>query len=234
MGNPALAMLAMKMGPDVIGGVTSSVQARKASNTLKEKEELMKKIMDTRQDIPNPMDNYQDLSGMITNPYANLSVATKAAEMQAEEADISLANTLDTMRATGAGAGGATALAQAAAKSKEGVAASIETQEASNARLKAQGEQAANQAMMQEKQRMQTTADASQKWMFGQTEAREDEQIQFAEKQADRAWSEKWQYKNQARGYWDSAGDTLSSSGISTYGQAMGVDPSIVGQFIGG
>ena len=34
--------------------------------------------------------------------------------MQAEEADIALANTLDTLRATGASAGGATALAQAA------------------------------------------------------------------------------------------------------------------------
>jgi len=61
---------------------------------------------------------------MISNPYANLSVATKAAEMQAEEADISLANTLDTIRQTGMGAGGATALAQAAAKSKSEVSAS--------------------------------------------------------------------------------------------------------------
>jgi hypothetical protein len=51
---------------------------------------------------------------MITNPYENLGVATQAAEFQAEQADIALANTLDTLLATGAGAGGATALAQAA------------------------------------------------------------------------------------------------------------------------
>jgi hypothetical protein len=62
----------------------------------------------------------KDLSGMINNPYANLGVATQAAEMQAEEADIALANTLDTLRATGASAGGATALAQAALQSKKG------------------------------------------------------------------------------------------------------------------
>lgn len=60
-----------------------------------------------------------DLSGMASNAYSNLSVATQAAEMQAEEADIALANTLDTLRATGSSAGGATALAQAALQSKK-------------------------------------------------------------------------------------------------------------------
>jgi len=68
----------------------------------------------------------------MSNPMANLSVATQAAEMQIEEADISLANTLDTIRATGGGAGGATALAQAALQSKKGVTASIESQEKAN------------------------------------------------------------------------------------------------------
>ena len=58
------------------------------------------------------------------------------AEMQIEEADIALANTLDTLRATGAGAGGATALAQAALQSKKGVAASIEQQESQNEKLR--------------------------------------------------------------------------------------------------
>lgn len=79
----------------------------------------------------------------IVNPYENIAVATQAAEMQAEQADIALANTLDTLRATGAGAGGATALAQAALQSKQGVSASIEQQEVNNEKLKAQGEQMA-------------------------------------------------------------------------------------------
>ena len=82
-----------------------------------------------------------DLSSQITNPFNNLQVSTAAAEMQAEEADIALANTLDTLEMTGASAGGATALAMAALKSKKGVAASIEEQEAKNAQLRAQGEQ---------------------------------------------------------------------------------------------
>ena len=61
-----------------------------------------------------------------------------------EQSDQALANTLDTLRSTGASAGGATALANAALKSKQGVAASIEKQEVNNAQLKAQGQQQIN------------------------------------------------------------------------------------------
>ena len=63
-------------------------------------------LIDNRQEIVNPYDEIQDLSGMLSNPMANLGVATQAAEMQIEQTDIALANTLDTIRATGGGAGG--------------------------------------------------------------------------------------------------------------------------------
>jgi len=86
------------------------------------------------------LENLENNRQTLTNPYANLGVATQAAEMQIEQTDIALANTLDTIRATGGGAGGATALAQAALQSKKGVAASIESQEAQNEQLRAQGE----------------------------------------------------------------------------------------------
>ena len=62
----------------------------------------------------------KDLSGQMSNPFGNLGVATQAAEIQMEQSDIALANTLDTLRSTGASAGGATALAQAALQSKKG------------------------------------------------------------------------------------------------------------------
>jgi hypothetical protein len=65
---------------------------------------------------------------MMSNPMANLSVATQATEMQIEQTDQALANTLDTLRQTGGGAGSATALAQAALESKKNVAADIEAQ----------------------------------------------------------------------------------------------------------
>ena len=99
-----------------------------------------------------------DFGADFENPAANLQVATQANVMAAEQADISLASTLDTLRATGASAGGATALARAAAQSKRGVSAQIEQQEARNAQLRAQGElQAAKIRQDAEKLQYQAT-----------------------------------------------------------------------------
>jgi len=168
--------------------------------------------MDNRQEIFDPMRSISDTSGMISNPYANLGVATQAAEMQAEEADLALANTLDIIRTSGMGAGGATALAQAAAKSKAGVSASIEQQEANNQKLKAQGE--ANQQAMQqaEKIRLQQADQAADRWMFEQAEAREDEQIGLLEKQSDRAFREQYFYKNKADQSWSNFGTAAGNT----------------------
>ena len=98
----------------------------------------------------------KDLSAMMSNPFQSIGVATQAAEMQAEEADLALANTLDTLRSSGASAGGATALAQAALRSKKGVSANLEQQEAQNEKLKAQGEQELQRAKVSEKSRIQS------------------------------------------------------------------------------
>ena len=109
-------------------------QANKAKNAIEGPggyQEKLENLERNRQELVNPY-------ATISNPYANLQVATKAAEMQAEQSDIALANTLDTLRQTGAG--GATALAQAALKSKQGISASIQQQEAQNQRLQAQGQ----------------------------------------------------------------------------------------------
>ena len=138
---------------------------------------------------------------MISNPYASLGVATQAAEMQAEEADISLANTLDTIRATGASAGGATALAQAALKAKKGVSASIEQQEAANEKLRAQGQSQMEQLQMREAQRIQgiqisegqrvQSAEAAGKaFMFNAQEQREVAKMNRVAGLADRAYQE--------------------------------------------
>ena len=76
----------------------------------------------------------------LTNTMNNLQVSTSAAEMQAQEADQSLAASQDLAAQAGTGAGGATALAAAAAKSKQGVASSIDQQVKSNEQLRARGE----------------------------------------------------------------------------------------------
>jgi hypothetical protein len=93
--------------------------------------------------------------------------------MQIEQTDIALANTLDTIRATGGAAGGATALAQAALQSKKGVAASIEAQESKNEVLKAQGEQQLQQLTMSEQQRVQQADAAGRAFVYGEQENRD-------------------------------------------------------------
>ena len=172
------------MIPAIIGGAASiagglfgasSARQREAA-ARRERKRLTQKLEQleaNRQDIINPYEGVQDLSSFISNPFANLSVATGAAEIKIEEADISLANTLDTMRATGASAGGATALAQAALRSKKGVAASIEAQEKSNEDKRAQGEQTMEQRQLAEQNRLQQADVAGEKFVFGETEKRQ-------------------------------------------------------------
>lgn len=150
--------------------VTAANQARednirdkgKGVDARKVREQQLKDLVAARQAIINPNDQLENQFANMTNQYAgmtdqfagltnqfagmsnemaNLGVATQAAEFQAEEADIALANTLDNMRASGAGAGGATALAQAALQSKRGISADLQKQEAANQKSAAQGAQ---------------------------------------------------------------------------------------------
>lgn len=171
----AFTAIAAGIGAAVSLG-TSIDSMSKASAARRQARDInlqIQNLENNRQPITNPYENISDLSGMINNPFANLQVATKAAEMQARETDISLASTLDALRATGAGAGGATALAQAAARSKQGISASIEQQEAKNAQLRAQGEAQANQMRIAEAQRLQQAQVAGEQFVFSATEQRE-------------------------------------------------------------
>lgn len=169
------------IGGSLISGLMGASSARHAEREASmEKSRLKRKLEnleENRQEIINPYEGISDLSSYISNPFANLGVATKAAEIQIEESDIALATTLDTLRATGASAGGATALAQAALRSKRGVAASIEQQEASNERLKAQGEQTMQQRLASEQMRLQQADVAGEQFMFGARENREMQEL---------------------------------------------------------
>jgi len=171
-------------GASIVGGLIGSNSAKKAARAAAREKRRLQKKLDTleanRQEIINPYQGFENLTSTMSNPFANLGVATQAAEMQAEEADISLANTLDTLRATGASAGGATALAQAALRSKKGISASIEQQEAQNEKLKAQGEQQLQQQKVAEERRMQQAGAAGKQFVFGATEQREQQQLDRA------------------------------------------------------
>ena len=137
-----------------IGGLFQGFGARRAARRARRRARKLQRDLNrleaNRQEIIDPSRNIVDRSGLISNTMGNLQVSTQAAEFQAEEADLSLASTLDTLRATGAGSGGATALAQAALRSKAGISATIEQQEVQNARLRAQGAQQAQAARLAE------------------------------------------------------------------------------------
>jgi len=168
-------------GGALIGGIISSSsarkQARRAEAQARRLNAKLENLEANRQEIINPFEGVQDLSNMLSNPFATLGVATQAAEMKIEQADISLANTLDTIRSTGASAGGATALAQAALQSKKGVAASIEQQEAQNEKMRVQGEQTLQRQQMSEQQRLQQADVSGRQFVFGQQEQREMQQL---------------------------------------------------------
>ena len=165
----------------VIGGIFGSSRARREARRREAQaralESKLNELEANRQEIIDPYENVTDLSAMLSNPFANLSVATQATEMQMEQTDIALANTLDTIRATGGGAGGATALAQAALQSKKGIAASIEAQEAANDKQRAQGEATLQQQRMAEAQRQQQADVSGAQFTFQQQEAREMQQL---------------------------------------------------------
>ena len=90
-----------------------------------------------------------------------------------EQTDQALANTLDTLRATGASAGGATALAQAALQAKKGIAADIERQEVNNEQQRAAGEQRLQSQQMAEAQRIQQAGVQGDLFQFQEREIRE-------------------------------------------------------------
>lgn len=172
----------------VIGGAISIANGIMGSSSARRREEAaaderrrltskLNSLERNRQAIINPYEGVTDLSDMISNPFANLSIATGAAEMQIEEADISLANTLDTIRQTGGGAGSATALAQAALKSKKGVTASIEAQEKQNEDKRAAGQQQMEQRQMIEAQRLQQAEVSGEQFMFSTREGRQMQQL---------------------------------------------------------
>jgi len=187
----------------VVGSVFGSISANgRAKRAAAEKLRLtgeLDALESARQPVINPYAGVTDLSSMVNDlsgltsaTSMNLSVATGAAEMQAEQTDIALANTLDTLRATGASAGGATALARMALESKKGVSAGIQQQEANNNQMmeqsRVQGEvrlqnirlaeaQRVQGGLMAEAGRMQEVDVSGKKYEYEERERRETEEM---------------------------------------------------------
>lgn len=226
-------------------GMGSANRARRAAaRAAKARAKELNRLEKTRQAIINPYEGVKDisalasdLSGMVSNPYESLGVATKAAEFQAEQADISLANTLDTLQQTGAGAGGATALAQAALQSKKEISASIEQQESENQKLRAQGEQNLQQMKMAEAQRIQNiqmseaqrvqgAEVAGKQFMFDTREGREIAQMNRVAGQEQQAQAQQMQARadqmGALTGMISGVGSIVQSVGAARYAKATG------------
>ena len=165
----AIVVVATAVVATAVTGIVASEEAkddaRGARNEQTRQQRKIDQLIEDRKEIQNPFSGVTSLSYLATdttknmgNTYASLGVATGAAEIQMEQTDMALANTLDTLRQTGASAGGATALAQAALQSKKGVAANIEQQELTNDKLRAQGEEKLQMTKMAEQQRLQSIA----------------------------------------------------------------------------
>lgn len=167
----------LKMASGIFGARQAKREAAKREAEARKLQDKLNRLEMNRQEIINPYENVENLSGMLSNPFADLSVATGAAEMQAEQSDQALANTLDTIRETGGGAGSATALAQAALQAKKGVAANIESQEAANEKQRAAGEQTLQQQKLAEEKRIQQADVSGKEFVFAETEKREMQQL---------------------------------------------------------
>jgi len=222
MGAQFLAMA----GAQVVGGLITAYQTNRVA---KEQERLARGLQSeldaleaNRQEIIDPSRNIVDRSGMIQNQMANLQVATQAAEFQAEEADVALANTLATARQTGLGAGGATALAQAALRSKRDISSSIEQQEARNILLRAQGAQTAEQRRLSEGSRVDTARMAGEQFMFAAREAREVAKLDRTSNLLDQANARAMANKQASQAALAGAIGAAAGAGIGT---ALGMGP---------
>ena len=237
----AAASLIVSAGTAIGASSKAKKNAREAGREKKALEAEITRKENSRQTIINPYSGFKDisalagdLSSLISNPYENLGVATQAAEIQMEQTDIALANTLDTLRASGASAGGATALAQAALQSKRGVSASIEQQEAQNEKLRAQGESQMQQMQMAEQQRLQgvqiseaqriqQAQAAGEQFKFGAQESREIQKLNRLSGQQAQAQQNIAQ-ANEARAAANSAFmSSVGQIGGATIGQAENI-----------
>ena len=180
MPGPAAGLIvggAVKVLGGIFGASAAKREARRREAQARALEAKLNDLEANRQEIINQYEDVTNLSSMLSNPFNSLSVATQATEMQMEQTDIALANTLDTIRATGGSAGGATALAQAALQSKKGIAANIEQQEVANERQRLAGEQTLQQQRMAEAQRIQSAEVSGKQFVFNATEQREMQQL---------------------------------------------------------
>lgn len=170
-------------------------------------------LIANRQEIYNAAGDIRAMKDQLSNSYANLGVATQAAEMQQQQTDVALANMMEGMLATGSG-GSATALAQAAAKSKQGISANIEQQEVANQKLRAEGEK----EIQAQKMALERDAIGAEQQAWQAAEDREIFDINRQQAEADFLRNQQQAYSDAASASWMAGISGTTSVGASYVG----------------
>ncbi len=204
--------------PLVIGGITAAINHHKAQEMQEDAlaaQEEADRLANNRQDVYNAAEDIRALKEGLYNVYANVGVATQAAEMQQQQSDLALANMLEGQMAAGFGSAGATALAQAAARSKQGISANIEQQEAQNEKLRAQGEQ----HLQSQRMKIEQLAIGAEQQAWQLEENREIFDINRAQAEADYMRNQRQAYQDAATAAWMqgvSGSANAASAGLSS------------------
>ena len=220
-----IAAAVVGIGGQIVSGIMARNQAERARRNANTLRTQLTDLENARQDVFDSSDDIRALGDTLSNPYANLSVATQAAEMQAEQTDIALANTLDAVKAGGYGAGGATALAQAAARSKQGISSSIEQQEVNNEKLRVQGED----RLQTQRLSIEEAAINAEGQAWARQEEREMTQLDRKQAEIDQALGQEAQSRSDMMGAFTGAFGGLTSLGMSSIGTGTTTPRSYTG-----
>ena len=212
-------------GIGLTSAIVGGIQANNAKKKELAKERTAKKKLEAlennRQAVIDQSGKIRALKDQVFNPYANLAVANKAADLKIEQTDQALANTLDQINQSGSGAGGATALARMAAASKAQVGASLENQEVQNQKLRAEGDASVAAQKMQLEQQALGAEEAA----WGRQEQRDVTQLDRLAGQQENAQAQAAAYGmqgTQAIMSGLSSGASIFASGMGAYGEGKG------------
>jgi len=216
----ASVAVAGSIAVSAVNASNANKQAKKAADRAKTAEgrlEMRQEQMDER-GIPDIGRHFKSIDSMINNQMGNLQVSTAAAEFEAEQQNIGLANMQSSMQQFGFGGGGATALLQGQLAGRRGISADIAKQEAQNRFYEAQGEQQVMFARAGEARRMQSMAAESETWGFAAAENRDHA---YMDRQAGLSTghrSNELNLRQQSREIWGSAIPNAVMAGAMAYG----------------
>tara|TARA_R110000824_G_scaffold299173_1_gene487294 strand:+ start:485 stop:1312 length:828 start_codon:yes stop_codon:yes gene_type:complete len=218
-----IASTTAAVGTSVASGIRAGNAKKRAQGEERMAAKKLEAFENSRQKVIDQSGKIREMKKQVFNPYQNLAVANKASELKIEQTDQALANTLDQINRSGTGAGGATALARMAAASKAQVGASLETQEISNQKLRAEGEAQADATKMSLEQK--AIAEETSAW--GRQETRDLTQLDRLAGQQENAQAQAQAYADQqAEAYMGAASAAVSGAAniaTSGVGQKSGV-----------